>query len=211
MGEWLGLACQQDVFLVVDVQNDFCQGGALAVANADAVVSVINQMMEDWPHVILTQDWHPPGHYSFASAHANKSPFDVIETLWGEQTLWPDHCIQGTKGAALHPELDTCRAELLVRKGFRKDLDSYSAFFENDRITPTGLTGYLRERGLNRVVLGGLATDVCVASSALDARRQGFDVLVLLAACRAVDQEGSLHRALTRMRDAGVVLVGQSV
>jgi nicotinamidase/pyrazinamidase len=193
--------------VVVDVQNDFCPGGRLAVADGDAVVPVINQAMTVFEHVILTQDWHPPEHRSFAGAHQGKAPFESVEMHYGAQTLWPDHCVQGTPGAAFHPDLHQDRAELVLRKGFRPGIDSYSAFFENDRTTATGLAGYLRERGFNRVVLCGLATDFCVAYSALDARRQGFDCEVLLAGCRAIDLDGSLAAALGRMREAGVRLV----
>jgi nicotinamidase/pyrazinamidase len=197
----------QDLLLVIDVQNDFCPGGALAVADGDAVVPVIAAAMPRFAHVVLTQDWHPAGHRSFASAHPGRAPYESAAFPYGEQTLWPDHCVQGTVGADFHPALDLTRAELVIRKGFRPAIDSYSAFFENDRRTPTGLAGYLRERGLRRVVLCGLATDFCVAYSAIDARRQGFEAAVMLDACRAIDLGGSLAAAIAAMREAGVVLL----
>lgn len=192
--------------IIIDVQNDFCPGGALAVAEGDAVVPVINAISPSFEHVILTQDWHPAGHSSFASSHAGAQPFSAVEMPYGEQTLWPDHCVQGTEGAAFHPGLDWTRAELVLRKGFRLAIDSYSAFFENDRRTPTGLAGYLRERGISKVTLAGLATDYCVAYSALDAVAQGFEATVRLDACRGIDLGGSMATMLGRMRDAGVVL-----
>lgn len=196
----------EDVLLVVDIQNDFCPGGALAVAGGDEIVPVVNRLAARFAHVALTQDWHPAGHRSFASAHAGRAPYESVAFPYGMQTLWPDHCVQGMAGAEFHPALDTTRAELVIRKGFRPQIDSYSAFFENDRTTPTGLAGYLRERGFTRVVLCGLATDFCVAYSAIDARRLGFDTVVLPEACRAIDLGGSLAAALTAMREAGVVL-----
>jgi nicotinamidase/pyrazinamidase len=191
--------------IVIDVQNDFCPGGALAVAEGDAVVPRINAMMPDFDAVILTQDWHPAGHSSFASSHAGKDPFGMVEMPYGPQVLWPDHCIQGSAGAAFHADLHT-DADLILRKGFRGGIDSYSAFFENDRSTPTGLEGYLRNRGFQRLTLVGLATDFCVAYSAEDAARLGFDVTVRLDACRAIDMDGSLQAALDRMTAAGVTL-----
>ncbi|MFN8839081.1 MAG: bifunctional nicotinamidase/pyrazinamidase [Burkholderiales bacterium] len=197
-----------DLLLVIDVQNDFCPGGALAVADGDAVVPAIASLMPRFAHVAFTQDWHPPGHRSFASAHPGRSPYETVPFPYGDQTLWPDHCVQGTRGAAFRDGLDVRRAELIVRKGFRPEIDSYSAFFENDRTTPTGLAGYLRERGFTRVVMCGLATDFCVAYSAVDARRQGFEATVLLGASRAIDLGGSLAAATERMREAGVVLLG---
>jgi len=197
---------RHDVLVVTDVQNDFCPGGALAVADGDAVVPVVNALAPRFEHVVLTQDWHPPGHRSFASAYPGRAPFETIELAYGPQTLWPDHCVQGTAGAALHAGLELARAELLIRKGFRPDIDSYSVFYENDRTSPTGLAGYLRERGFARLFICGLATDYCVAWSALDARRLHFDAVVLLDACRAIDLGGSLGRALQAMRDAGVTL-----
>ncbi len=191
--------------IVIDVQNDFCSGGALAVPEGDAVVPVINAKMAQFDTVLLTQDWHPAGHSSFASSHAGKHPFDTVEMTYGTQVLWPDHCVQQTKGAAFHPDLRT-DADLILRKGYNSALDSYSAFFENDQITPTGLDGYLRTRGITNLTVVGLATDFCVAYSALDARKCGFNVTVDLTACRAIDLNGSLAAALTEMKDAGVVL-----
>ncbi|MBZ7920377.1 bifunctional nicotinamidase/pyrazinamidase [Ensifer adhaerens] len=192
--------------VVVDVQNDFCPGGALAVAGGDEIVPMINGLIDRFEHVVLTQDWHPAGHSSFASSHPGKNPFEMIAMPYGGQTLWPDHCVQGSGGADFHPALEWTRAELLIRKGFRPEIDSYSAFFENDRRTPTGLTGYLRDRGIKRVTLCGLATDFCVAFSALDAVAQGFSTSVILEACRGIDLNGSLQAMITRMRDAGVEL-----
>jgi nicotinamidase/pyrazinamidase len=193
-----------DLLLIVDVQNDFCPGGALAVANGDTVVPVINRVAEDFAHIVLTQDWHPPGHSSFATAHPGSAAFETIGMAYGQQTLWPDHCVQGTPGAAFHPKLATTRAELVVRKGFRREIDSYSAFYENDRRTPTGLAGYLRERGLRRIFLAGLATDYCVYYSALDARRLGFDAVLIEPACKGIDLGGSLDSAWAGMAAAGV-------
>ncbi|MDX1742022.1 MAG: bifunctional nicotinamidase/pyrazinamidase [Ruegeria sp.] len=191
--------------LVIDVQNDFCPGGALAVSGGDEIVAPINAMMDDFDAVILTQDWHPAGHSSFASSHDGKNPFDLTEMPYGPQVLWPDHCVQGTQGAAFHPDLRT-DGDLIIRKGFRRTIDSYSAFFENDQTTPTGLEGYLRTRGIDRLTLVGLATDFCVHFSAVDAARLGFDVAVRMDACRAIDMDGSLTAAETAMRDAGVTL-----
>lgn len=196
-----------DVLIVIDVQNDFCPGGALAVAEGDAVVPVINRLARRFAHVLLTQDWHPPGHRSFASAHAGRKPFETARMPYGEQTLWPDHCVQDTAGAAFHSALDVPHAELVIRKGYRREIDSYSAFFENDRATPTGLSGYLRERGLSHVYLCGLATDFCVNYSALDARKLGFDVTVIEAACRGIDLAGSLAAARAGMIGAGARLL----
>jgi nicotinamidase/pyrazinamidase len=193
-----------DLLLVIDVQNDFCPGGALAVHDGDAVVPTINRIAQRFGHVVLTQDWHPAGHSSFASSHPGAAPFESIAMPYGQQTLWPDHCVQGTAGAAFHPDLSTVSAELVIRKGFRPEIDSYSAFYENDRQTPTGLAGYLRERGLTRIVLVGLATDYCVYYSAVDARRLGFDAVVIESACRAIDLAGSLAAAWTGMQEAGV-------
>lgn len=198
---------RRDAFVAIDLQNDFCPGGALAVADGDAVVPRVNALVRRFDHVVFTQDWHPRGHASFASSHPGRAPFETIDLAGITQTLWPDHCVQGTAGAALHPEVDATGAQLVIRKGCRRELDSYSAFFENDRATPTGLAGYLRELGLARVFLAGLATDYCVTWSALDARRLGFQAVVLLDACRAIDLDGSLGRALDAMREAGVVLV----
>ena len=193
-----------DLLLIIDVQNDFCPGGALAVADGDAVVPVINRLVERFDHVVLTQDWHPSGHSSFASSHPGAAPFETIAMPYGPQTLWPDHCVQGTPGAAFHPKLATAKAGLVIRKGFRSAIDSYSAFYENDRSTPTGLTGYLRERGLKRIFMAGLATDYCVYYSALDARRLGFDTVVVESGCRAIDLAGSLVAASAEMAKAGV-------
>ncbi len=197
----------QDVLLVIDVQNDFCPGGALAVAEGSAVIAPVLRCMQCFEHIVLTQDWHPADHFSFASAHPGKKPFEQIESIYGPQKLWPDHCVQGTKGAEFHPLLNLTRAELILRKGFRRTIDSYSAFFENDRTTPTGLAGYLRERGFARVYLAGLAYDYCVGYSALDARRLGFEALVLRDACRAIDLNGSVAAIDAEFARAGVVLL----
>ena len=197
-------AGESDVLLVVDVQNDFCLGGALAVPRGGEVVPVVNRLARCFAHVVLTQDWHPPGHGSFASTHPGRQPFETIALPYGKQTLWPDHCVQGTAGAAFHRDLDVPRAELVLRKGFRPDMDSYSAFYENDRRTPTGLAGYLRERGFARVFLVGLATDFCVHYSAVDARREGFAVVLIEDGCRAIDLPGSLAEAMGNMAAAGV-------
>ena len=197
----------QQALVVIDVQNDFCPGGALAVADGDEVVPLINTLSKDFDHVVLTQDWHPAGHSSFASSHKGKQPFQTIMMPYGDQTLWPDHCIQGSDGAAFHPWLDWTKAELVIRKGFRPAIDSYSAFFENDRKTPTGLAGYLGERGIGTITLVGLATDYCVAYSALDAVRLGLKATVRLDCCRAIDLDGSLEKMLGKMRDAGVKVI----
>jgi nicotinamidase/pyrazinamidase len=196
-----------DVLLVIDIQNDFCPGGALAVVEGADIVPVANRLGERFPHVVMTQDWHPPGHQSFASAHPARKPFETITLAYGPQTLWPDHCVQATPGAAFHPGLRLPRAELVIRKGFRPAIDSYSAFFENDRRTPTGLAGYLRERGLERLFLVGLATDFCVHYSAIDARRLGFAVVLVEDGCRAIDLDGSLDLAMRAMAAAGVARV----
>jgi nicotinamidase/pyrazinamidase len=197
-----------DLLLVIDVQNDFCANGALAVPDGDAVVPVINRLAERFDHIALTQDWHPNGHSSFATTHPGKAPFEMIAMPYGQQTLWPDHCIQGTPGAGFHPQLDMQRAELVIRKGFRSEIDSYSAFHENDRHTPTGLAGYLRERGFKRLFLVGLATDFCVYYSAVDARKLGFEVVLIEAACRGIDLGGSMDAAWGAMAEAGVQRVG---
>ncbi|GLR81199.1 bifunctional nicotinamidase/pyrazinamidase (plasmid) [Azospirillum oryzae] len=194
-----------DALVLIDIQNDFCPGGALAVADGDAVVPVANRLARRFGTVVLTQDWHPAGHRSFASAHPGGAAFSEVEFPYGPQTLWPDHCVQGTPGAEFHPELDTTRAELVLRKGFRAAIDSYSAFYENDRSTATGLAGYLRERGITRVVLAGLATDFCVAYSAMDAVRCGFEAVVVEDGCRAIDLNGSLEKARRRLAECGVV------
>jgi len=197
---------EREVLIVTDPQVDFCPGGALAVPRGDEIIPAINQLARRFKHVIVTQDWHPPGHASFASTHRGRSPFDAVTLDYGAQTLWPDHCIQGTAGATFHPALDIPHAELIVRKGYHTGIDSYSAFRENDRKTPTGLAGYLRERGFERVTICGLATDFCVFFSAIDAREAGFATAVALDASRGIDLDGSLDRALTAMRDAGVEL-----
>jgi nicotinamidase/pyrazinamidase len=194
----------QDVLVVIDVQNDFCPGGALAVADGDAVIDPIHRIAPCFEHIVLTQDWHPAGHSSFASSYAGKQPFEPVDLSYGTQTLWPDHCIQGSKGAEFHPALGLPQAELILRKGYRTQIDFYSAFFENDRQTPTGLSGYLRERGLSRVFLAGLAYDFCVGASALDARRLGLPVLVLRDACRAIDLNGSVAKIEAEFAQAGV-------
>jgi nicotinamidase/pyrazinamidase len=196
----------RDVLLIVDVQNDFCPGGALAVPEGDAIVPAVNRLARSFAHVVLTQDWHPLKHASFASSHPDKRPFDAIEVSYGTQTLWPDHCVQGTQGAAFHPNLDVPHAELVLRKGFRSAIDSYSAFRENDRRTATGLAGYLKERGVERITLCGLATDFCVAFSAIDARQAGFEVSVVTSACRAIDIDTSLAHAMRSMGEAGVTV-----
>jgi nicotinamidase/pyrazinamidase len=198
---------EHDLLLVVDVQNDFCPGGALAVPEGDAIVPTINRLARDFPHVVLTQDWHPRGHTSFASAHPGRQPFEAIELSYGTQILWPDHCVQNTPGAAFHAALDIPHAELVLRKGYHPAIDSYSAFRENDRKTATGLAGYLRERGFERVTLCGLATDFCVLYSALDAVAARFTATVVLDACRGIDRDGSIPRALDEMRAAGVTLL----
>lgn len=193
-------------FIVIDVQNDFCKNGALAVDQADNVVPVINRMLIDYEIVCLTQDWHPTGHSSFASSYENKSPFDLIEVSYGKQVLWPDHCVQGSVGADFHNALNTNLADMIVRKGFNPAIDSYSAFFENDKKTPTGLHGYLQTRQVEKLDLVGLATDFCVAYSALDAAKLGYKVRVIEKATRAIDLDGSLQTARENMAAAGVVL-----
>ena len=192
--------------IVIDVQNDFCPGGALAVEGGDQIVPMINAMMDDYAAVVLTQDWHPGGHSSFASSHEGLDPFSVTQMPYGPQVLWPDHCVQGTQGSAFHADLRTDPADLIIRKGFRPDIDSYSAFFENDQTTPTGLEGYLRTRGIDTLTMVGLATDFCVNFSAVDAAKLGFKVTVLQEACRAIDLDGSLAAANAAMQEAGVTL-----
>ena len=192
--------------IVIDVQNDFCPGGALAVPEGDLIVPQINALMDEAEAVILTQDWHPAGHSSFASSHLGHAPYEMIDMPYGRQVLWPDHCIQGTDGAAFHPDLNTDRADMIVRKGYRPGIDSYSAFFENDQVTPTGLEGYLSTRGIEHVTLVGLATDFCVNFSAVDAAKLGFDVTVRMDMCRAIDLDGSLDAARKGMIAAGVTL-----
>jgi nicotinamidase/pyrazinamidase len=198
----------RDVLLVVDVQNDFCPGGALAVPGGDEVIPVVNALAGRFAHVILTQDWHPAGHASFASAHPGRAPYETVAAAYGAQVLWPDHCVQGSPGARFHPRLRIDRAELVLRKGYDRAIDSYSAFFENDHATPTGLAGYLRERGFERVFLAGLAFDFCVLWSAEDARRLGFEAFVLGDACRALDLDGSAAAAHARLARIGAALTG---
>lgn len=196
------------VLLLIDIQNDFCRGGALEVPQADEIIPVVNRLAQKFEHIVLTQDWHPPGHESFASAHVGHRPYDVVAASYGQQTLWPDHCVQGTAGAELHSDLDVPRAQLIVRKGYRKEIDSYSAFFENDHRTPTGLRGYLRELGKSSVFIAGLAFDFCVRTSAEDARREGFQVTVIEDACRGIDVNGSVEDTLRSFADLGILLVG---
>ncbi len=195
-----------EALIVIDIQNDFCPGGALAVAGGDEIVAPVNALFADYHVRVLTQDWHPAGHSSFASSHPGADPFSVTDMPYGPQVLWPDHCIQGTDGAAFHPELDVDRADLIIRKGFRPEIDSYSAFFENDHTTPTGLEGYLRTRGVDTVTLVGLATDFCVNYSAVDAAKLGFKTSVIEGLSRAIDLDGSLAAARDQMRGAGVSL-----
>jgi len=193
-----------DLFLVIDMQNCFIPGGSLAVKEGDVIVPLINKIAKSFKHVALTQDWHTPDHVSFASQHAGKKPFEAIKLAYGTQVLWPDHCVQGTEGAALSKDLNIPQAELIIRKGYRKDVDSYSAFLEADKKTTTGLAGYLKARGFKRVFLAGLATDFCVAWSAIDARKQGFEAYVIDDACRGIDANGSLAAAWKDMTKAGV-------
>jgi nicotinamidase/pyrazinamidase len=193
-----------DALIVVDVQNDFCPGGRLAVQKGDEVVPLVNELAKRFENVVLTQDWHPAGHKSFATSHPGTKPFDSIKLPYGEQVLWPDHCVQGSDGAALHKDLAVCHAQLVVRKGWRREVDSYSAFLEADRRSRTGLEGYLDERGIKRVFLCGLATDFCVAWTALDARKLKFECAVVEDACRAIDMQGSLAAAWDKMEKAGV-------
>jgi len=196
-----------DVLIVIDVQNDFCPGGALAVADGDAVIPVIHRVARLFEHIVLTQDWHTPGHHSFASAHPGRQAFDQTRVSYGVQTLWPDHCVQGTRGAEFHPALTLPRAELILRKGFRREIDSYSAFFENDRTTATGMAAYLRERGLTRLFFAGLAFDYCVGYSALDARRLGLPAVILRDACRAIGLGDSVQKIETEFATAGVEVI----
>ncbi|RYI34823.1 MAG: bifunctional nicotinamidase/pyrazinamidase [Acetobacteraceae bacterium] len=195
-----------EALIVIDVQNDFCPGGALAVSEGDEIISRINGLMADFATVVLTQDWHPADHMSFAENHPGATPFSLIQMPYGPQVLWPTHCVQGSPGAEFHKDLRTDPAQLVIRKGFRPEIDSYSAFFENDHATPTGLEGYLRSRGVTAVTLVGLATDYCVAYSALDAAELGFKATVLEGATRAIDLNGSLAEAKEKMRAAGVAL-----
>ncbi len=196
----------QDVLVVVDVQNDFCPGGALAVQDGDKVIPVIHRIAPRFEHIVLTQDWHPRGHCSFASSYPRKKPFETIELAGREQRLWPDHCVQGSLGAELHLDLRLDRAELILRKGFRREIDSYSALFENDHVTPTGLMGYCRERGLTRMFFAGLAYDFCVGFSAIDARNAGFEAVVIRDACRAIDVEGSVKQIEAEFERVGVTV-----
>jgi nicotinamidase/pyrazinamidase len=196
-----------DVLLIIDVQNDFCPGGNLAVPHGDEVVQVINRLSSYFENIVLTQDWHPPGHASFASSHPSRKPYDLIELSYGRQVLWPDHCVQTTNGAAFHAGLALERAALIIRKGFHPGIDSYSAFYENDRKTSTGLAGYLRERGLTRVFIAGLAFDFCVRYSAEDASAAGFATFVISDACRGIDLDGSMAKAREAMVARGCHLV----
>ncbi|MBP5970917.1 MULTISPECIES: bifunctional nicotinamidase/pyrazinamidase [Pseudomonas] len=193
--------------LVIDVQNDFIPGGQLPVPEGDRIVPLINRLARQFKQVVIAQDWHPIGHASFASSHPGHQPYDVIQLPYGEQTLWPEHCVQATPGAEFHPELDLPHAQLIIRKGCNPDIDSYSAFLEADRRTTTGLSGYLKERGIDTVYMVGLALDFCVMYSALDARAAGFNAFVVLDACRAIDMNGSLAAAIDRMQGAGVGLI----
>ena len=197
----------KDVLLVVDVQNDFCSGGRLAVPRGEEVVPVINELARQFEHVVLTQDWHPAGHHSFASSHPGKKPYETVELAYGTQILWPDHCIQDTDGAGLHGELRIPHAELVLRKGYHREIDSYSAFYENDHTTHTGLAGYLRERAFERVYVAGLAFDFCVRFSAEDAKREGFEVAVVENACRGIDIEGSLRVTRQTFETLGIRFV----
>ena len=196
-----------DVLIVTDVQNDFCPGGALAVEGGDAIIPTVHRVAPHFTHIVLTQDWHPANHSSFASSHPGRQPFEQIELSYGPQTLWPDHCIQSSQGAAFHPDLNLPRAELILRKGYDREIDSYSAFFENDRTTSTGLAGYLTERALTRCFFTGLAYDYCVGCSALDARRLGLQAIVLRDACRAIDLDGSVARMEAEFAKAGVKVI----
>jgi nicotinamidase/pyrazinamidase len=198
---------ERDVLLVVDVQKDFCTGGRLAIPRGEEVVPMVNALMGRFQHVILTQDWHPADHRSFASNCPGRNVFETIPVEYGEQTLWPDHCVQGTSGAEFHPGLNTTSAELILRKGFRREIDSYSAFRENDRRTPTGLGGYLRERGISRIIIAGLALDFCVRFSAEDARHQDFEVAVIENACRGIDLDGSVAVTRRLLSTLGVALL----
>lgn len=198
---------ESDVLVVVDVQNDFCVGGSLSVPGGDEVVPVVNSLARTFRNIVLTQDWHPVGHSSFASSHPGRNPFEQVEMPYGPQTLWPDHCIQGDFGAAFHEKLDVNHAQLVVRKGFRAAIDSYSAFFENDHKTPTGLGGYLAERGFKRIYFAGLAFDYCVRYSAEDAARLGFEAIVINSACRAIDLNGSAELTRDSFKAHGIQLI----
>jgi nicotinamidase/pyrazinamidase len=196
-----------NTLLIIDVQNDFCPGGALAVPDGDLVIPVINRMVESFDHVIQTQDWHPEDHSSFASSHEGKTPYDTIQVDYGEQILWPDHCVQGTKGAEFHSKLETNKSEVIIRKGFRKKIDSYSTFFENDQKTKTGLTGYLNNRGVTELYVCGLATDFCVKWSVLDGIKEGFTIHVLEDAVKGIDIDGSVENAWKEMKSAGANII----
>jgi nicotinamidase/pyrazinamidase len=199
---------RSDVLIVVDIQNDFCPGGSLSVPRGDEVVPIINGLAKRFQHVVLTQDWHPPDHLSFASAHPGAKPYDTITMPYGLQILWPDHCVQATEGAAFHWDLHVPHAALILRKGIHRQIDSYSTFYENDRATPTGLVAYLRERGFTRVSLAGLAFDFCVRYSAEDASREGFDVVVVEDACRSIDVDGSMAAARDSFDALGIARIG---
>jgi nicotinamidase/pyrazinamidase len=203
MSEWFTPG-ESDVLLAVDIQNDFCPGGNLAVPHGDEVVPLINALARKFAHVVLTQDWHPPGHLSFASSHPGKKPFETIDVAYGPQILWPDHCVQGTKGAAFRDDLKATAAELVLRKGYHREIDSYSAFYENDHTTHTGLAGYLRERSFKRVFLAGLAFDFCVRYSAEDAHREGFETVVIEDGCRAIDIDGSAQATRDLFKKLGI-------
>lgn len=203
----MGKIMSDKALIVIDIQNDFCPGGALAVSQGDEIIAPVNKLIARHDHVIVTQDWHPKNHSSFASQHNNSAPYELINMPYGKQVLWPDHCVQGTYGAELHHDLVWQKSELLLRKGYNAAIDSYSTFFENDHKTSTGLVGYLRERNIKKLLLCGLATDFCVAYSAIDGVRAGFEVSVSLAACRAIDLDGSLDSALKAMQDNGVELL----
>lgn len=200
------MASPETALLMIDIQNDFCPGGALAVAEGDQIIKRVNALQDDFPVRILTQDWHPANHTSFAANQPGKEAFSLIDMPYGPQVLWPTHCVQGSNGAAFHRDLKTDKADLIIRKGFRAEIDSYSAFFENDHQTPTGLHGYLQERGIKALVMVGLATDFCVRFSAVDAAKLGYDVTVLQGASRAIDLDGSLAAARSDMLDNGVKL-----
>lgn len=196
-----------NALLIIDVQNDFCPGGALEVPDGDTIIPVINALIPRFDAVIQTQDWHPEGHHSFATAHEGKSPFDSVDMEYGTQVLWPEHCVQGTPGAEFHPDLNTTKSEVIIRKGFRKEIDSYSTFFENDQKTPTGLTGYLKERRITDLYTVGLATDFCVKWSVLDGIKENFNVHVIKDAVKGIDMDGSVEQAWQEMKDAGARII----
>ena len=196
--------------LIIDVQNDFCPGGALAVPDGDKIIPVINALIPNFDHVMLTQDWHPAGHNSFASSHQGKDPYETIQMPYGDQVLWPDHCVQGTKGAEFHHKLNTTPAEVIIRKGYRREIDSYSAFFENDQETVTGLSGYLKNRNISELFVAGLATDFCVKWSVLDGIKEGFKIYLISDAVRGIDIDGSVDAAWDEMKTAGVNVINSS-